>query len=461
MTQATMYARLTKVDEAKRQVTGVIASETPDRAREIFDYDSSKPNFESWSNTMAKASGGKSVGNVRAMHGNVAVGGLEELKFDDLNKSIEVTANIVDDNEWNKVLKGVYTGFSIGGAYDGPKWDDPVRKGYKRYKAKPSEVSLVDLPCNPEASFVMVKADGMEENVPFHHPDEAELLAKLADTTLTGAEKADYAQRLAKLYDPDSNPVNQEDEELAKGAYSIGELANLADRVACFLNYSCCSWDENGVQVMKPFAPEVRDAATKLYDALLKLVAEDVEAAKAKLKGIKKMADDEDGALRKVADMAIKDFGVSPNVVVIEDLGKFMASPEHAEALMKASQNASTEHLTLSKVFGISAFGINEGALLDDAVESINKFVGAHDELQKSHDALKVELEDLKKRAEPAKGSVKPVPVAKTDDNGAPLEKGAAATEEKKEETDPLVLMKAAQSRPIPIGMGSPLTKPA
>lgn len=156
-----VFARLAKIDESKRLVTGIIANETPDSDNEIFDYATSAPNFKKWSENVAKASGGKSVGNVRAMHGKVAAGKLTEIEFDDLNKAISVTAEIVDDGEWNKVMKGLYTGFSIGGTY-AKKWDDKVAKA-KRYTAQPQEVSLADIPCNPECSFSVQKIDGSTE----------------------------------------------------------------------------------------------------------------------------------------------------------------------------------------------------------------------------------------------------------------------------------------------------------
>lgn len=426
MTQATMFARLIKVDEAKRQVTGVIASETPDRAKEIFDYDTSKPNFIDWSSTLAKATDGKSVGNLRAMHANVAAGRLVELNCDDMNKTITVVAEVVDDNEWEKVTKGVYTGFSIGGKY-AKKWEDPVRKGYKRYTAIPSEVSLVDLACNPEATFVMVKADGMEEQVPFHHPDEAELLAKLSSAEATPEEKADAAQRLAKLYSPD--PVNQEDEELEKGAWTIESLARAAEQAE---HIALCY----GVKIdgaLRPFTDNVKKAAVMLYDALVQMVDEDVAAAKERLKGVKKAVEEDE--LQKQTE---------------------------AEELRKqAEQSAIAEHEALSKVFGISAFGISNGAKLDDAVESISKFVSAHDELKKAHDALKAEIEDLKKRAEPAKGSVRSVPVSKAED-GKPATGDLTKAEGTSTEapTDPLELVKMAHANPMRVGMGS-LTKPA
>lgn len=98
-----IFARITKVDEATRSVSGIIANEALDRSGEVFDYESSKPHFDKWSTDIAKATDGKSVGNVRAMHGNVAAGKLTALNMDDAAKAITVDAKVVDDNEWAKV----------------------------------------------------------------------------------------------------------------------------------------------------------------------------------------------------------------------------------------------------------------------------------------------------------------------------------------------------------------------
>ena len=70
---------------------------------EICDYASTKPYFEAWSAEALKASGGKSLGAVRAMHGRVAAGKLTDIAFDDEDKRILVSARIVDDDEWRKV----------------------------------------------------------------------------------------------------------------------------------------------------------------------------------------------------------------------------------------------------------------------------------------------------------------------------------------------------------------------
>ncbi len=66
-----LFLTLQKADLAKRQVWGFAAVEQPDNATppEIMDYEKSKPHFEAWSQTVQKASQGKSLGNVRAMHG--------------------------------------------------------------------------------------------------------------------------------------------------------------------------------------------------------------------------------------------------------------------------------------------------------------------------------------------------------------------------------------------------------
>jgi hypothetical protein len=160
MTALDLFLPLAKVDLDRRLVTGVATAETPDRSGEIFDYASSKPYFEKWSAEAAAASGGKSLGAVRAMHGSIAAGKLTDIAFDDDAKRITVCAKIVDDDEWRKVQEGVYTGFSQGGRYV-KRWADPDT-GLTRYTAEPHEISLVDLPCVPDATFDVVKGGVVE-----------------------------------------------------------------------------------------------------------------------------------------------------------------------------------------------------------------------------------------------------------------------------------------------------------
>lgn len=170
-----LFVPITKIDVEKRLVYGTIANEDIDRVGESFDYASSKPHFEEWSNGMAKASGGKNLGNVRVMHTAKAAGMLTDIAFDDDAKKIDGVAHVVDDEEWNKVEKGVYTGFSIGGSY-ARKWADK-KTGVKKYTARPAEVSLVDAPCIKSATFEVVKGAEAVELRKFvtREPNSAEI----------------------------------------------------------------------------------------------------------------------------------------------------------------------------------------------------------------------------------------------------------------------------------------------
>lgn len=177
-----IFCRITKVDEERREVTGRATQEAVDRDGEIMDYATTKPEFMKWSAEVSADTGGKSLGNVRSMHGNVAAGKLTNIDFNDVEKAIDVTAKIVDPVEWDKVLEGVHTGFSIGGRY-ARKWSEPLAgKMVTRYTAVPSEISIVDRPCCPTAKFFHIhKRDGSIVKREFAYTHELRLVdGKLA-----------------------------------------------------------------------------------------------------------------------------------------------------------------------------------------------------------------------------------------------------------------------------------------
>lgn len=184
-----MFIPITKIDAAKRLVYGVATAEQKDRAGEICDYASTKPFYEKWSGEVSKASDGKSLGNIRAMHGKIAAGKVTEISFNDAAMQIEICAKVVDDAEWAKVEEGVYTGFSQGGSYV-KRWKDA--DGLQRYTADPAEVSLVDMPCLPSATFQFIKADGLTEERHFTSVEK--------DTpVITNDQVAAKARELAKV----------------------------------------------------------------------------------------------------------------------------------------------------------------------------------------------------------------------------------------------------------------------
>lgn len=198
-----LFIPIKKIDEEQRLVYGQVAAEVLDNSGEMFDYEASKPYFEKWSENAYATSGGKSYGNLRVMHTAKVAGRIDApLHFDDQNKTIEAVAKVVDDEDWKKVLEGCYTGFSMGGRYV-----ERVKKGSEtRYTADPVEVSLVDKPCIPTATFEVVKADGVVET---RHFDESVV------------QKIDGEQGM-KVYTPTNDEILPVARELAKADGKTG-----------------------------------------------------------------------------------------------------------------------------------------------------------------------------------------------------------------------------------------------
>lgn len=184
-----IFCPLVKVDEAKREVWGVVTAEVPDRDDEICDYETTVPHYKALVDEMKKASevnpdGGVNIFPLRAMHGLIAAGKGIAIEFRKEAKEIYMGFKVVDDNEWNKVQQNVYTGFSQGGRYL-KRWKDGDNI---RYTAKPGEVSLVDVPCLQRAHFDYVKADGSVEMRKYYKAAELPSTPGVIPTTLTPVE---------------------------------------------------------------------------------------------------------------------------------------------------------------------------------------------------------------------------------------------------------------------------------
>lgn len=182
-----IYFAIKRINEETREVYGRATQETLDRQNEVLDYAESKPLWEAWIAETLDASGGKSMGNLRAMHrADIAAGKLVRVDFNDDEKAIDVVAKVVDDAEWAKVIEGVYTGFSQGGKYV-KKTTDPSIRGFGgmaavRVVIAPKELSLVDRPCVPSATFFeVVKADGTTETRNFKGESMKDEIAAVGD----------------------------------------------------------------------------------------------------------------------------------------------------------------------------------------------------------------------------------------------------------------------------------------
>jgi hypothetical protein len=195
-----LYCQISKVDEEKRTVTGIGTSEALDGEGEIFDYPSSKPYVQAWSDGVYTRSQGKSYGNIREMHQLSAVGKLSEpIIFDDTQKLVILTSYISDDQAWKKCFDGTYTGFSISGPVIGDKWSDAGTPGAKRYTCAPVEFSICDAPCNPDAFFTAVKAGGATEQRKFKAATAAEKEPNVATAQKSMYNIGDLASIISSL----------------------------------------------------------------------------------------------------------------------------------------------------------------------------------------------------------------------------------------------------------------------
>lgn len=393
-----LFARLFKVDEARQEVTGRIAREEPDAAQEIMDYETSKPLFRAWSESFHKATGGQSKGNVRAMHGKVAAGKLTDISFDDEQKAVDVVAKIVDSAEWQKCLQGVYTGFSIGGSY-AKRWEDGE---LMRYTAKPSEVSLVDNPCIKSARFSLVKADGSTVEKDFKEvaPAKAEILTNLKKWA--GQEVMDAQTAISALYSIYYLYVSEMTEPEAE-AGQVADLKEVINRLKSFI----------ASEVMEP-----GDLAM---------------AAKA-------------GGLAKAGARNSK-----------SDLERVQGIHDHAVGLGAVCGAAKTEKNTMDKEIQerFEKLEAAQEVLTKDNVElkaSLEKSETEKAELAKANEALGKEKAELLKKAAPAKGMTKTMPVSKDADadkelakSFEPIKKADGSIDQ---EATALELIKLAQGNP-------------
>lgn len=239
MTKPNIFFKLSKVNLAEQTVEGIATAELPDKTGEICDYETTVPYYKVWSDGIKKASGGKSLGNVRAMHGNVAAGKVIDIMFDDVAKAIRIVAKIVDAAEWAKVVEGVYTGFSQGGEYI-KRWKDGE---FMRYTAEPSEVSIVDNPCLGEAIFEVIKADGTIERQAMKKPaastePELEQVWKAKDGSVHKTKHAAMQKNIdleadvdaAAIAAPANAALDGANDALEKRTFSDAKRKELADK---------------------------------------------------------------------------------------------------------------------------------------------------------------------------------------------------------------------------------------
>lgn len=217
-----LFAEITKVDAVKRMVFGYASTEALDSQGEIVKIDAIEAALPDY----------MKFANIREMHQPSAVGIAKEASVD--GKGLYLAVKVVDDAAWEKVTEGVYKGFSIGGrATKRDTIDKSIITGLKL-----TEISLVDRPANPEATFDVFKADGddtsddiADEETNTEEPAELEFAAKADDDVEVAKTDEENTEQLTA--------VDALADMLTKGEISperIVELANADMNIAKGMN---------------------------------------------------------------------------------------------------------------------------------------------------------------------------------------------------------------------------------
>lgn len=284
------FVQLQKYNADTGEFVGVMASEAPDHSGEIFDYDASKPHFKAWANHFMEVSGGRSLGNVREMHSLKAAGKLVELTFDDVGKRMPVRGKIVDSESRQKAAEGVFTGLSIGGTYK-RRWPDASNPNLMRYEAVPSEVSLVDNPCNPDATLEVLSGGSRKVlkfaapaaaldriAVPFEEdavPPELHVVKGGKANEPARPERGAAYERLLAVAKRHALPVGETSQRVLKSLYDVGGLASLVCSVdslrACLASEAEYEGDDS------PLPGRLLQIQAELAQILKELVVEEAD----------------------------------------------------------------------------------------------------------------------------------------------------------------------------------------
>lgn len=257
-----LFLQINKVDATQRLVFGTLTEEIVDKTGEVFDYETGKQAFIHWSNEAMERSQGKSKGNLRAMHGKIAAGKFTDIKFDDDAKRIDGVAKVSDDQEWEKVLDGTYTGFSIGGDY-AKRWADLTDPNITRYTPDIHEVSLVDNPCVGTATFDVIKADGSQETRTFKTNPPAEKTVMTNPNDNTKPQDKDGVEQVWKASDGSTHATKSaalKHEELLKTQQATAPLTDAVAQLGETLKAAAASEDDDDAADKKKAAA---DAAAK------------------------------------------------------------------------------------------------------------------------------------------------------------------------------------------------------
>ena len=176
------YGAIEKFDsvaDGSLMVSGIASTESVDNSGEIVTADAMRKAIPAYLQS----------GSVREMHQPIAAGCPISAHVDDDGKT-HFTAKIVDVGTIAKIKSNVLKGFSIGGK--------SIRKvGNTIHEILLREISVVDLPCNGESVFTLIKFDKPADDKNKKHKDDCDC----DDCKKSSKEKFMDAEQIKKIDD--------------------------------------------------------------------------------------------------------------------------------------------------------------------------------------------------------------------------------------------------------------------
>jgi phage head maturation protease len=330
------YWPIAKLDHEQRMVWGYASTEAEDEQGEIIRREA----------LAAALADYMRFANIREMHQPSAVGIAEEAAIDE--RGLYLGARIVDAEAWDKVVAGVYKGFSIGGRVTAR--DPADRKVITGLSL--TEISVVDRPANPEAVFDCWK----------HAPEPPDAVGRTKPADTGGDVAADRASLVrptpvevksaAASPHPSPPPQAGEGGERSERVGAGQAQATASARLRALLAKLC--------EVVDELAPEDDElAALAIADSLRKARRSQSDSVAA---GLAKLADDImprlDALQRRVDDIATTPLppltasrGLSAIAKRDDATGTFATPPDYPNAdIVTALARMTEEERTLTLI---------------------------------------------------------------------------------------------------------------
>ena len=388
----------TKVNREKRTVSGFATLDNVDQTGDVVTAEASVKAFESFR------------GNIREMHGSLAVGKMVSFKpetfYDPITKEfyngVYVTAYISKgaQDSWEKVLDGTLSGFSIGGKIK--ESDNEVNKAtgktvrfIKDYELM--ELSIVDSPANELCNILSIQkvngqyiakgiaVDVVTENIFYCEDSNSVFISteKTYDSPVSGKP----AQLIGWVESSDVNKAKEIDKILDAYKHSRFTLPD-TQKIAKQANAEGGNeMSENTENVVAEDVAE--DAAVEVAVEETAVVAEDAAPAEAPAEAVAEDVPAE--TLEKAAEVSEDKVDEPDFAKMLGDLKGFFS-----ETLNKASEANAAQVTTIQET--VEAFSKSVDARISELAEqhtvlssAVNDIKSTIDGVQKRVDAVESE----------------------------------------------------------------------